>query len=385
MWPIPGVAQDKTEIVIGACLPMTGGVAVHGRDLKWAYESVINEVNAQGGIFIRDLGRKLKVKLVTVDNGTNPMKAAAGVERLIKVDKVDMLLGGAEPTCVFAGCAVAERYKVYYHTAFGFPPPVWLEKQFKWSTNFFFAMDQACSVPFHVLNSINENQRPKNVALMMEDSFSGKAFGGLLRSTAEKMGYKVAQEIKLQVAGKDYSAQIQQAKDAGIDAMLVYGSPDDVETLLKGLKKNNYVVPYFHTWKGAWAGAFWKSLGKDAQYVVTDGFWSADYPYEGANVLGESFYRTFNEHSVTVGLSYAIAQILTQAVEKAGSTDGAKVRTAVLNNTFDTVMGTVKYAPNGYASFPTIAAQWWDGKQMLVFPSEHAKWTVKLAPPWNNR
>ena len=104
-------AQAKTEIVIGASLPLTGSLAAHGRDLKWAYDQIVNSLNENGGILVKDSGKKLKIRLVIADNGTNPMRAASAVEKLIKVDKVDMLLGGADPACVMAGCMAAERYK----------------------------------------------------------------------------------------------------------------------------------------------------------------------------------------------------------------------------------------------------------------------------------
>jgi branched-chain amino acid transport system substrate-binding protein len=378
-------AQEKTEIVIGASLPLTGGVAAHGRDLKWAYELAASKLNADGGIFVKDYGKKLKVKLVTADNGSNPMKAASAIEKLINVDKVDMLLGGAEPTCVLAACQVAERYKKYCHTAFGFPTSLWLEKKFKWSTNFFFTAEQGCAVPFEVLNSIDKEKRPKRLALVMEDTFTGKGLASGLRKVGKKLGYEPVLEVALPVGSPDYSDPISKLKESMVDGILVVASVQDLETLIRGLKKVNLNVPYVHTWKGGWSGVLWKDLGKDAQYIVTDGFWSMDYPFQGAKELGENYYQAFNENSVTVGLPYALAQILFEAIEKAGSLDGAKVREAVLSHTFDTVMGPVQYDQSGFAIFPSIAAQWWNGKQVLVYPAKDAISTVKLAPPWDQR
>ena len=146
------VAQSKDEIVIGCVLPFSGTLAAHARDLKWAYELAVRERNEAGGIFVKDYAKKLKVRLVFADNGTNPLKAASMVEKLINVDKVDMLLGGAEPTCVLAACIAAERYKKLYHTAFGFPIDSWLEKKFQWSTDLFFSMD-AMAIPFEPLGN----------------------------------------------------------------------------------------------------------------------------------------------------------------------------------------------------------------------------------------
>jgi branched-chain amino acid transport system substrate-binding protein len=377
-------AQERTEILIGASLTLTGPLAAHGRDLKWAYERAVDEVNATGGIFVKDSGKKLKVRLVFEDNASNPMKAAATVEKLVRVDKVNMLLGGAEPTCVIAACIAAEKLKKFYHTAFGFPTPIWLEHKFKWSTNFFFSMDQI-GIPFRILGSMEKKMRPKRVATVAEATFAGDAVAAGLSKMGKASGYELAAQIKLPLGTKDYSQQISLAKQAGVDAMLLYASVEDTENFVRGLKKNNYNVPYIHTWKGAWTGKFWKDLGKDAQYIVCDGFWSMDYPFEGAKELGEQYYEKFNEYSVTVGLSYALAKILFESIEKAGSLDGAKVRQAVLAHTFKTVMGDVKYNKEGLALFPQIAAQWWDGKQMLVYPTQYAIWEIKLAPAWDKR
>ncbi len=101
--------------------------------------------------------------------------------------------------------------------------------------------------------------------------------------------------------------------------------------------------------------------------------------------MGERYHKEFREYSVNVGLPYALCQVLFQAIEKAGTTDGAKVRQAVLDNTFDTVMGPVKYSAEGVALFQEISPQWWDGKQMLIYPPGYATWKIKLAPPWEKR
>jgi branched-chain amino acid transport system substrate-binding protein len=61
------------------------------------------------------------------------------------------------------------------------------------------------------------------------------------------------------------------------------------------------------------------------------------------------------------------------------------VRSAVLANRFETVMGPVKYQPNGVAIFVSTANQWIDGKQELVYPFKWARTSVKLAPRWDQR
>lgn len=384
-WIQPVAAKAPKEIKIGTNLPLTGILAGAGREQKWSYEQAVADINAQGGIFVKEYNKKLPVKLVVADDESNPGKAGKAVERLIKVDRVDMLLGGfAAPFGVIPGCITAEKYKRYYHTSICLVPP-WQEKKFNWSTLFFFDLEQACSVPYQLWDKLPAEKRPKKPALFMEDTFDGRAFAGLFRAIAEKYGYKFVVDEALAVGAKDYSAQVIKAKEAGADAILIFTSDSDCITFIRQMKESNFNVSYMHGWKGTWAGEFYKALGKAGQYILCDGFWSMDMPFKGAKELGERYYKDFGKYSVSAGATYGLCQVLWQAIENAGTLDGAKVRQAVLDGTFETVMGPVDYDENGVAIFTSTASQWWDGKQQMVYPFEYSKWDLKLAPPWNER
>ncbi|MEW5722350.1 MAG: ABC transporter substrate-binding protein, partial [Thermodesulfobacteriota bacterium] len=98
------LAEEKTEILIGTNLPMTGILAGVGVEQKWSYEQAVKDINDQGGILVQEYGKKLPVKLIVADDESNAGKAGKAVERLIKVDKVDLLLGGfAAPFGVIPG------------------------------------------------------------------------------------------------------------------------------------------------------------------------------------------------------------------------------------------------------------------------------------------
>lgn len=375
----------KKQILIGTNLPLTGILAAAGIEQRWAYQTAVDDINKDGGIYVKEFGKKLPVRLIVADDGSDPGKAAGAVERLIKQEKVDLLLGGfAAPFGVIPGCITAEKYHKYYHTSICLVPP-WLEHHFKWSTLYFFDLQQACSVPYEIWNSIPKDQRPERPALIMEDTFDGRAFAGLFRNLAKKYGYKFVLDEPWAVGAKDYSAQIIKAKSLHVDSILIFGADTDIITFVRQMKENDLNVKYFHGWKGTWAGEFSKALGKDAQYILCDGFWSMDFPFSGARELGERYYDHFKKYSVSVGAVYALCQILWQAIEKAGTLDSAKVRQAVLDNEFETVNGKVKYNKDGVAIFTSTASQWWNGKQMTVYPFKWSRYKLKLAPPWNKR
>ncbi len=385
--PAPPVAaeKEKTEILIGAHLPLSGALAMASVEQKWAYEKALEDVNKAGGIYVKEYGRKLPVRLIIMDDETDPMKAAEVVERLITQTKVDLVLSGFTGAHgVLPGMITAEKYHKYYHGSVIWVPD-FLEHNFQWGTMYFFDMAQGGAITFEIWNSLPEDQRPKNPAIFVEDTSDGKQIGELWASLAEKYGYKIAMKETLVVASKDFTPQLVNAKSNGVDAIILLANTEEAATLVRQMKKMNFSVKFFSGMKGTWATEFYQALGKDADYVLCDGFWSMDYPFAGAKELGERFHKEFGRYSVSAGMYYAVCQILWQAIEKAGTLDSAKIRQAVLDNEFNTVMGKVDYDERGIALFPLAEFQWWDGKQQVIYPLEYSKFKVRVMPPWDTR
>ena len=54
---------EKTEILIGAINVMTGAEAMVGNEQRWAYEQGVKDINAKGGVFVKDLNKKLPMSI----------------------------------------------------------------------------------------------------------------------------------------------------------------------------------------------------------------------------------------------------------------------------------------------------------------------------------
>ncbi|MCF8094389.1 MAG: amino acid ABC transporter substrate-binding protein [Desulfobacteraceae bacterium] len=383
----PGTAGagDREEIRIGTHLPLSGGNAASGRDQKWAYKVAVEDVNANGGIYVEEYGKKLPVKLIVLDDESDPGKATAAVERLVKQRDVDLILSGfTAPFGVIPGCIAADKYRTYYHATSCFIP-VWKEHNFQWSTVFFFRMPDMASVPFKLLDSADKSKRPQKMGLLMENTFDGRSLGKVIKGQAKEFGYSFDYEETISTESKDYTSQILKAKQKGIEGLIIFGDTSQITTFVRQAKGNNLNYKFLHTIKGGWVAEFWNALGKDAQYITCDGFWSEDYPYEGASELGKRYFEDFNKHSVSIGSYYALAQILWQAIEDAGTLDSEEVRKAVIENKFDTVMGEIDYDEGGVGVFPAPGFQWMNGRQEVVYPFDLATQNLELAPPWNER
>ena len=378
-------AADKTEIRIGAPLPVTGILAGGALEQKWAYEQAVADINKKGGIYVKEYGKKLPVKLIIADAESDPGKAVAATERLIKVDKVDALLSAFTTNHVIPTCMTADKYKKYYHATTCLVPP-WADQKFKWSTLFFFDIMQSASVPYEVLNSMDEQDRPKRLAILMEDTIDGRAFGGAFKAMAEKFGYEFVVDEPLAVGAKDYSSLILKLKGKKVDGILIFAADGDCVTFLRQVKEAGLNLKYLHGYKGTWAHEFYNALGPDAEGVIMDGFWSEDFTYPGAKELGERYAKKYDKHSVSIGLYYALCQILFEAIEKAGTLDSAAIKEAVLSNDFKgTVQGDVKYGDNNVAIHLSTAHQWNKGYQELSYPIVEGGWKTQAMKPWDKR
>jgi len=379
------LAAAPTEIVIGAPVSTTGLLAADGLDQKWSYEQAVADVNAKGGIMIKAAGKKLPVRLVIADDQSDPAKVTDAMERLIKIEKVDLLLSTHGGDLNMAGALAAEKYKKFYMITTMWPH-MWSPKKFKWSALFFYDAGGGAEVPFLIWETLPKNERPTKPAIVMEDSPDGQGFGGAFKAMAKKHGVGIALDEPLAMGSKDYSAYILKMKSKGVDSVLLFCNPTDAITLVRQMKEQKFSVPYFHGWKGTWTGEFHEALGKDSNYVLADGFWSMDSGHPGAKELGERYQKQFNKQSVTVGMFYASAQVLLKAIESTGSLDSKTVRDAVAGHEFKgTAQGDVKFSPEGLGLITSNANQWWDGRLMLVYPEVKGGWKLRLAPPWDQR
>ncbi len=384
LW-FPGQATAKEEILIGAHLPLSGPGAGFGLEQKWAYEQAVKDINAGGGIFVKEYNKKLPVRLVLMDDETNPRKAATVVAQLIKQKKVDLLLSGQNGAWgVLPGMVTAEKFKTYYHGSVIWVPD-FLKHNFQWSTMYFVDIAQIATIGYEVWNSLPEAQRPEKPALFMEDTSDGKQMGMGLVALGKKYGYDIAQQETIGTGAKDFSRQIAKAKAKGVDAILCMANVTETATMIRQMKQMNFDVKFFQGWKGTWSNKFLQTMGKDAEGVLCDGHWSMDYPFPGAKELGERYYNEHKEYSVGAGMYYALCQSLWQAIEKAGTLDGAHVRQAVLKNRFETVNGNVEYNEKGVALYPAANFQWRNGKQTVIYPFDLAPAKAEPMLAWNRK
>lgn len=377
---VPG--KGKEAIVVGTHLPLSGILSEIGKEQQWAYEASVRDVNVAGGIYVDDYNRKIPVKLVILDDQSSPSVVVTVVQRLIAEYRVDFLLSGHTAVHgVVPGSIIAEINKTYYHATGSFIQP-WQEHNFHWSTLLFVDMAKTAAVPYELWQSLPRSERPKRVALMMEDVYAGLAFGSMLRKKAEEFGYQVVYDKTVASATADYHREIATMKELQVDAVLVYNAVADSVAFIRQVKESHLPLKFLMGWRGTWPAEFGRIMGPDVENVISDGHWSEEYPYAGAKELGAKYRAEFGRPSTSVGAFYALTQVLWQAIEQAGSLNPDLVRHQVLTGTFHTVLGTIAYNLQGIGYYPPLAFQWIDGIPEVVYPLDRA--THKVRSPLSN-
>jgi len=371
------------DLVIGALNSETGANALTGEEQKWAQEQAVSDINDAGGVVLDD-GLHHKLVLKYADDKSDPTEGAAAMEKLIKVEGLDIILSSNITPVNEAAGIVAEREQVYYQINTSWTDFI-ASHEFKWVSDIFLTPAAAGSVAAEAIAIAPAEVQPTKMAVLVENNPDGQGLGDGAKAALEAKGYDVPLLELFTEGTKDFSSIILKFKQEGIDGMVTLISPADGIQFVRQMKEQDWSPKFIFGWKGFWPGEFYKSLGTDADYICHDAFWSETLPYPGAAELGQAFKDSHDgTDTVSAGLPYASVQILAMAIERAGVFEAGAVRDEVFGGTFEgTVYGDVTYNDAGIADTPMLALQWLGGERVIVFPDVGN--TIELFVPWGER
>jgi branched-chain amino acid transport system substrate-binding protein len=160
-------------------------------------------------------------------------------------------------------------------------------------------------------------------------------------------------------------------------------------TMMRQMKELDYNPKAVVVIRGAEDLSWGKALGPVGDYVILAGMsWHHRVNYPGVDKLNAAFQSKFGRPAdILTGSAYASIQILAAAIEKAGTLDTTKIRDAIAATDMMTVMGKIKFRPNGTLIDPCPAVvQWLGADRKLVWPKEFRETPfVYPIPPWKER
>ncbi len=375
---------DSQTIKIGAVVPLTGRYAALGGQVKTGYELGVQQINAAGGVPIG--GKKLQIELMMLDDESDPTKTVARMETLA-AQNVVAYLGGAGSDLHAAASSIADKNKIpYLGVAFAF---YGIHQQgLRYLFSPFPKSPDLTNETFVFLDAaIPAAQRPRKVALFLERTDWGKEMGALWEGTAKKHGYQIVASGEYAPGSKDFSDLILKAKSAGAETVLALPSPPDGMTIVKQMKELDF-NPKVNLFIRAADPPVWsQNLSKDGDYVLLSPGWHFAARYPKVTEINDAHQKLFNRPAdPLVGPSYACLQILADALTRAKTLDRDKLRDAVAATKMTTVVGPVRFRPDGTGEVKVFFQQWLKGKQELVWPKEFATAPFGYpAPPFSQR
>lgn len=375
----------RSEILIGVSVSLSGPFGGLGQEARAGMAYAVADINKAGGISVAE-GAKLPVRLIAYDDKSEQTISVGNSERLITVDKVDFLLGHVATPLILANAGVAERYGVPYLTAGITDLEVHKGILFKWTWVVFHRADlQVVPVASEIFNTIAPGVI-KKLALYRENTVLGENQEKYAVPVYRNAGWDVVL-LPYTAGSKDFTDLIVKTKQAGVS--IIYGTPTppDAIGMIRQMKELGY-APQMIVWpRGASVAQFRDALGPDADYVADNIGWSPNVNYPGNRELSARYSKdTGRTAAAVLGPSYACAQVLYDAITRAGTLDRTKVKEAIQKTDLMTVNGRLTFPAQGSPVVKIIINQWQKGKYVSVWPLELADAKpIFPMPPWDKR
>jgi branched-chain amino acid transport system substrate-binding protein len=364
-----GAAGSGDPIVIGATLPLTGSLDALGAPLEAGYEQEIADVNAAGGVTVD--GTKEKLKLVVLDNSSDPSTASAQASELVGHDHAVALLGPATEQIVLPTALVAEELHVPFVTS-QMPAEAFAngdKSGWTYSWDMFYDEQQQATDTAKALAAVPGS---KKVVLFTDSDPDSVVERPLYKAAFQADGLDVVGDYTFPAGTTNLSSFVADAKASGAQLVAGQMSPADGMALWKQLKSSGFHPKAAFLADAADAGSWWQSLGSLAQGTLTEGYWSPGQASSGqltaiTSTLGSKYAGSPDYAAAAV--AYAVAEVATDAIATAGSTSPAKINTAIGKTDTQTAAGLITFSQSTHtATTPYYVTQWQDGKVVQVQP-----------------
>ena len=342
----------SNDIKIGMVYELTGNTASYGTSAANGAKLAFKAINAGGGV----LGKP--IQLVTADNKGEPSESANAMTKVITQDKVVAITGVTVSSCGIAASAVAEANKIPFVVAAAVNPKVTVDERTKKVKDYTF---RACFIDsFQGVVGVNfavNSLKAKNVAIMTDNASDySKGLVGIFREEFVKKGGKIVAEEAYLQKDQDYKPILTKIKAQNPDLIYIPGYYEDVGKVIKQARELGLNMPILGG--DAWDSPVLVELAGPGPLNNT--FFTNFYSVEDKNPTSNKFVEAYKKEygaspDSMAAMGYDAANLLVDAIKRAGSVEAVKVRDALagtkkfnsvsgemsLNETHDAVRGVV--------------------------------------------
>jgi len=409
------VALSLPSMVFAAAKPIVLGLPTSFfqplcRSGKLAVEMAIEEINAQGGINVKEEGVKRPLRLVTADTrcgepGTPVQSALMAVDKLITEEKPDaIVVAPFRSEAMVATMDLIAKYKIVTLQTIAQTPklieifkgnPEKYKYWFRATTNSIYVGTAAAMT----IDSLRKQFQYEKLFLIAQDTLWARAAADATKAKLEGFGWKALGYEPVAVGTNDFSPVLSKARSSGAQMLYVVGDMPTLPVCFKQWKSMKIPTMLFLDFAVVTSAKAWATYGEDLDYVLVlpfPGGTSAPVKalpksIEFHNKWKEKKYPLMDDPRV-VSSAYDAVYILKDAIERAGfvpSKDPDKFVSFIETTDMMGVSGKIKFDKSSHQQMFNgnpketsiiVAYQWRAGKMVPVYPDLVAEAKIELAP-----
>jgi branched-chain amino acid transport system substrate-binding protein len=340
-------------IRVGEYGSLTGDKATFGISTKNGIDMAVDETNAAGGV----LGKKVCV--IVEDDRGEATEANTVVTKLITKDKVVAVLGEVASTNSLAAAPFAQQNMIPMISPSSTNPDVTRVGDY---------IFRVCFIdPFqgYVMAKFAASTLKFTKVAVLRDIKNDYSVGlaDVFIENFKKMGGTIITDQSYSAGDTDFNAQLTAIKPTKPEAIFVPGYYTEVGLIARQAKKQGITVPLL-------GGDGWDSPklfeigGKDLEGAFLSNHSSMDDPSPVIQKFSEGYKKRFNVASdALAALGYDSAMVLFDAMKRAGTTEGPKLRDAIAQTKdFPGVTGKITLDADRNANKPAVVLEIKDGK-----------------------
>ena len=351
-------ASTGSEILVGEYGSLTGGIATFGISTRDGSSQAFDEINKAGGV----LGKK--IRLLVEDDQSKPEEVGTVVTKLINQNHVVSMLGHVASSHSLAAAPICQGAKVPMISPASTNPRVTQIGDYIFRVCFMDDFQGAVMAKFAA-----DTLKAKRVAILVDirNDYS-VGLQTVFREQFKKRGGTIVAEQSFSQGDSDFHAQLTQLKATNPDAIYVPGYYTEVGTIAHQEKALGLNVPLL-------GGDGWDSpkLWEIGGGALNGCYFSDHYSTDDPSPIVQKFVSDYKSRyknqlpDALAALAYDAAKILADAMTRAGTTDGAKVRDAIAaTKDYQGVTGKISIGPDRNAVKPAVVLKVENGKYVLV-------------------
>jgi branched-chain amino acid transport system substrate-binding protein len=320
---LAGAQAAMAQVKLGAVLSVTGPASFLGDPEKKTLEIYVDDINAKGGVN----GQKLQ--LTTYDDAGDANNARTFATRLVEEDKVVAVVGGTTTGATLAMIPVFEDAQIPFISLAGAIQII--EPVRKWVFKTPHTDKMACEKIFSDL----KQRRLTSIALISGTDAFGKSMRDQCVAVAPKNGITIVHEESYGPRDSDMTPQLTNIRTRpAVQAVVNPGFGQGPAIVTRNYRQLGITLPLYQS-HGVASKQFIELAGPAAEGVrlpaaallVADKLADND-PQKPVVVSYTRIYQQKTGEAVSTfgGHAYDGLMILVQAMQRAGSSDTAKVR-----------------------------------------------------------